>query len=450
MPGQPHVSTRAADNEASPLLAKQPPGPWGSTLACFALVLGSFLCAGFLVTRDHKLVHLKGSTLHLCDELNALEASLSTAGERLGNTWASYTSSLASWRASHPAGEQPSCRTKAIGSNLCKRALDFAQFQEPPPKGGELWAERMRELSSHESMQKDCMHFDDLYHPKKFKPEVFAWYDKAEVPKPAQGGVLADPDYATYWAKAVHLAPPYGAPQVVYATWSGHKVRQERLWHVNSLWVLTKAVPSATLAGVKQIVEFGGGTGDLTAALHDLGYAGTHFVYDLPPMLPMQRYWHQYSGVPSFFGRDLQQSPDGVPKGMGTVLESSLGDGLAHHLDANLARESLFLGWVSFTEAAVESRDKIRKLVSDFGLIQLIFWPSFDGVSNLDYLRDWVQDELKATHNVLAWTGEGVSYFVAARKDFGDVVCSPKIWCSREAVISEIGSPGALFAETEF
>ena len=88
-----------------------------------------------------------------------------------------------------------------------------------------------------------------------------------------------------------------------------------------------------------QVVEFGGGTGDMGALIMDMGFTGAYFVYDsatsfprdlatmhvrlspaasctVAPMNLLQLYWLRYSGHAAFLSSNLQQLPGVKPKGL--------------------------------------------------------------------------------------------------------------------------------------
>jgi hypothetical protein len=57
-----------------------------------------------------------------------------------------------------------------------------------------------------------------------------------------------------------------------------------------------------------QVVEFGGGTGLHSILLRALGFRGTHYIYDMLPMLLLQQYFLRYSGWPAYLGEKLYEA----------------------------------------------------------------------------------------------------------------------------------------------
>ncbi|CAE7518935.1 unnamed protein product, partial [Symbiodinium pilosum] len=159
----------------------------------------------------------------------------------------------------------------------------------------------------------------------------------------------------------------------------------------------------------------------------------------------LQRFWLRRGGIPAFLGSKL---PRGAAKNR-IVLESSFGSGFLKHVDASQARESAFFAFYSFTEADADSRKRIRPLIEGFGVILLSFWESFDWVNNMQYLKAWMDDRLLSTHNVLSWSVASKTwlenfplgyYFLAVRKDVGELRCDPELNCGPSTVVPQLTS----------
>ena len=54
------------------------------------------------------------------------------------------------------------------------------------------------------------------------------------------------------------------------------------------------------MASLRLVVEFGGGYGDMAAMVREMGFRGTHVVYDLLPALLLQQYFLRTSNWPSY------------------------------------------------------------------------------------------------------------------------------------------------------
>ena len=97
-----------------------------------------------------------------------------------------------------------------------------------------------------------------------------------------------------------------------------------------------------------------------------------------------------------------------------------------------------FVGTFSFTEADVGTRDALRAHVSSFGRILLVFFQSWDGVDNVQYLNAWVSGSLNRTHSVCSWAYDRrhSHYLVAVRRDLGVglVRGASVLGCSRQSL----------------
>ncbi|CAE8602378.1 unnamed protein product, partial [Polarella glacialis] len=378
-----------------------------------------------------------------CTSLNQLESRAMDINAG-GKETAEYQTALEAWRRQHP-GYQPACRTRGLGAQMCRDGARLAKLMGPPT--GDEWDLWMRELAAHETTAEDCLNFADWFVPKKWLPHVFHW--PQETQEVILDELINDPEYGSAYAAAMHLAPPFGAPQIAFRQRPQGRFQMHRVEQLNHWRVLRKAVPGLEVSSLQQIVEFGGGNGNLPAMFFDLGYTGAHYVYDFPTMLLMQRYWLHYSGVPAVLGTDVPRVPQTTCSKnwmkstqmckMKIILENALGEDLNSHLDPAKLRDSLFIATYSFTEADMASRAKIWRTVKEFGVIQLAFWGEFYGKDNLAHLQDLVDTDLRKTHRVVWWemppgwhaTSGKAYYLVAVRKDRGTVLCVEEAGCSK-------------------
>ncbi|CAK8996120.1 unnamed protein product [Durusdinium trenchii] len=111
------------------------------------------------------------------------------------------------------------------------------------------------------------------------------------------------------------------------------------------------------------------------------GFHGSYFIYDLPAMLLMQRFWLRRAGIPAMLGAKLGKMPRSSQAQI--FLESSK-SGFPLRLRRAAKRHSAFFGFYSFTEADGQSRARLRPFIEDFGVILLTFWQSFDYINNLE------------------------------------------------------------------
>merc|ERR1719199_1213043 len=269
-----------------------------------------------------------------CRALGKLEVRIDSSGG-IGSAaeFSVYEEALAAWRAGHP-GEQPACRVQQLSTSLCKDASQLGDLLWSV-EGGSSWDARIRELMAHEMNKTECRAFATMPAPLSWNPAIPSVAAAVAISPPmhelskATGEMpesdlsdleelVHDPEYEALYARAGDRAPAFGPLQ--QARLPG-RFRMERVEHLHDLRILHKAVPSMEIGGLQQIITFGGGSGDSVAMLFDLGYRGTHFVYDHPAMLLMQRLWLRYSGVPIILGEELDATVESVRKKI--VLESS-------------------------------------------------------------------------------------------------------------------------------
>lgn len=72
-----------------------------------------------------------------------------------------------------------------------------------------------------------------------------------------------------------------GNPGIKWRYHWGHGwVKEERIMHMTHAQIHLRALGvHPDLSNIAQIVEFGGGTGDMCAATMDMGYQGTYVIY---------------------------------------------------------------------------------------------------------------------------------------------------------------------------
>lgn len=400
-----------------------------------------------------------------CRALGKLEARIDSSQGAEPAEFSVYEDALDAWRASHP-GEQPACRVKQLSDGLCKDAAQFAEMLWST-EGGSVWDSRIRELMLHEMNTTECQSFATTPAPYFWNPSIpSARAATAATPNIHELGsgtgtlpdsdlsdleeLVHDPDYEALYARAGHLAASFGPPEGRWQLRPEGRFRMERVEHLHDLRVLRKAVPSMDIAGLRQILTFGGGSGDSVAMLFDLGYAGTHLVYDHPAMLLVQRLWLRYSGVPVVLGEDMLASPETVKKKI--VLESSLGQKIFSHVDSSKDNDSLFRSTTYFTQEDVTSFEKIRPVIKNFGLIQFAFQPKRNAVDTSEYLHRFVDEDLSQTHNVLTWqakkrhgngaSGGEVFHFLAVLKNRGPVACLKELNCMPSTIHPTLGRRG--------
>lgn len=107
-----------------------------------------------------------------------------------------------------------------------------------------------------------------------------------------------DPNFVERFRPVLEAGKDYGNPGIEQQYHFGYGwLKEERLQHAThaNMFVLGLGV-EPDMSNVDQIVEFGGGTGDMAALTLDMGFKGAYLVYDMSPMSVLQMYWLRYSG----------------------------------------------------------------------------------------------------------------------------------------------------------
>jgi hypothetical protein len=158
-------------------------------------------------------------------------------------------------------------------------------------------------------------------------------------------------------------------------------------------------------AGVKLaehdfIFEFGGGYGCLCEMLYRDGFRGEYYLYDVPVMNTIQRYYLSRNGINKVHCvSSLNDIP--MPKG-----------------------KSAFVATMSFSEIPGEHRYETQKMIADYDSIVIAYASNFYGIDNEKYFGN-LQEQIK--RRWLAWpidydlavAREGKMYLVGARHDNG-------------------------------
>lgn len=262
-----------------------------------------------------------------------------------------------------------------------------------------------------------------------------------------------NPNALANLANGIALGGYYGNPAVAQSSLRAHgRVKMERVQHSQHLLMLQLALKANVVNDLDQIVEFGGGTGDMAATLRDNGYPGMYVVYDMEPMTVLQLYWLRYSGHAAFLSKHVQKSP-GI-KNKAIVLqpaEDTAGFRKILMKDNTHLLRSAFLSFWALNEADVDARDKIKPDILNFGRILLaIFfnkegrygWQEVSeagkvGVDVVSWMKNFVEKDLSKTHNTCMWHFKtwdddfpaGGYYFVAARKELPPPKCLQSLNC---------------------
>jgi hypothetical protein len=162
------------------------------------------------------------------------------------------------------------------------------------------------------------------------------------------------------------------------------------------------------------IVEFGGGFGSMCRLAHALGFRGQYIIFDLPPVLALQRYYLGLHGI------------EADDSGNANVwLCSSLDSIMARVSGTSLERVSLMSTW-ALSEMPMAVRRRIEPFFELEAADKALFayQPSFEGTDNRDYFRGlmtrtsnrWVWGELPVDPSEESPTSHDSLYMFGRRR----------------------------------
>lgn len=148
----------------------------------------------------------------------------------------------------------------------------------------------------------------------------------------------------------------------------------QHVYHLNVMREhLNVFVPESEIS---QIVEIGGGYGNLCRLINNFGYAGKYTIVDFDPMLEIQK-------------RYLEQNE------ITNVCFSTL-DSMQRPTDT-----SLLVATFSVNEMPMEDRKVLEGHYSDFDYLFFAYNAVFDGINNVEYFNDLkmsLESQFEITH----------------------------------------------------
>jgi hypothetical protein len=193
---------------------------------------------------------------------------------------------------------------------------------------------------------------------------------------PELAHLRARPDWRRRWRSAVRettLGRPRPFPR---CPWSSANLIYQA-YHVCRFEEAT----GRSLAGMRTIVEFGGGYGRLCQLVHDLGFTGTYVIFDLPEVAILQRFYLRHLGHAVSDGRGAAWSP-------GVVTITDVGD-LRAFLGTRPEAETAFVAIGSLSEAPVSLRDTLIDDVGSFDAFLVFYSARQDQIDNHAYFAGW-------------------------------------------------------------
>jgi hypothetical protein len=343
-------------------------------------------------------------------------------------------------------------RFSHLGKLLCRNARQSlqplrpsdidssAEYMPEAEKTTQIWDSFLEDLVDHMTKDNYCDNFY-LYYYNQWNPTFFHW--PMIIRDTCLELLIRDDRWLDIWKfpilNGINYAYKLVDNEIFDNTLPGHPIRVERTQHVYHIFSLFYGSDLHELGGMNfltQVIEFGGGTGDMAASFRDMNYKGTYIILDLEPVLLLQQYFHRFSGIPAYLVRNPSSSElnddDTISAANGIMsLSHSQSSSIAselykaerasrrgqrthlatlntipyvfsHILDDHkdssspdldyFANTTLFMATWSLGESPLNIRKEVLTHIMRYkpGYILLTFADIFDSISNLD----WMQNEL--------------------------------------------------------
>ena len=184
------------------------------------------------------------------------------------------------------------------------------------------------------------------------------------------------PDWNDCWNMAIEeVEVGHPIPFYEYPRSSGNLIHHA--YHISQFEQKTGLKAS----GFDYVFEFGAGYGSMCRLIHNLKFDGKYVIFDLPHFTALQNYYLQSVGISVHEFDSFNCMENGV------VCVSDL-EKLKRLLTKNDDKgysNSLFVATWSISEAPLELRDEIFRLVTDFDSYLLAYQNAFGGIDNIEY-----------------------------------------------------------------
>ncbi|MCA2507561.1 MAG: hypothetical protein IM550_15915 [Microcystis sp. M54BS1] len=126
---------------------------------------------------------------------------------------------------------------------------------------------------------------------------------------------------------------------------------------------------------LQSIVEFGGGYGSFFRLLKNLGYTNKYFIYDLPVMCAIQKFYLKNVFLPC--------------PNTETLSNLKWLSGAASNVSDNVIDldESLFMATWSLSECPYDLRQEFEPIISKFKYVLIAYQPKFHDFNNVEYFN---------------------------------------------------------------
>ncbi len=187
----------------------------------------------------------------------------------------------------------------------------------------------------------------------------------------------ARPDWRTRWRPALRECTT-GSPRPfpLHPRTSGNLIHQA--YHLCRFEETT----GLSLPTLPYVVEFGGGYGSLCRLFHQMGFAGTYVIYDLPEVSALQRFFLRSVGIGAL---RPQEAPDSGPS---AITVSGLDD-LRRLLTARPPGLAAFIAEWSLGETPLALRRLVLPEVAGLDAYLLGYTERFESLDNRAFFADW-------------------------------------------------------------
>lgn len=134
---------------------------------------------------------------------------------------------------------------------------------------------------------------------------------------------------------------------------------------------------------IKNIVEFGGGYGNMCRIFYKLGFKGNYIIYDFPELNILQEYFlSQLAYTPPISYGYVGEKNISLISDIELFPESFNSDGL-----------NIFIATWSISECGIEFRDKVVSRLGDIDYFLIAYQKNFEGIDNIKYFKDSIMDK---------------------------------------------------------
>lgn len=169
----------------------------------------------------------------------------------------------------------------------------------------------------------------------------------------------------------------------------------DRVHQVLSIYILVNKLNLDLHNNNEIIIEFGGGTGQMTDVLNRLQFKGKHIVYDLPLMIILQKYFVDKINIQNTYILDDEEF----------VINNGTNYLPCNQIDSEKYLMKLpninFIATYSLTETDIDTHNKFAEYMKNFSRIYIVYAsspPTEDYINNDLYIKN-LENNLKETHH---------------------------------------------------